>query len=197
MKLLIPIIAVLALVGCERRDQAASEAIIGVDAMAQMIGTEEGYAVAQGATDYILATRGAVSAADLPPPHWTTADVIEQPQAYADEGKKSREENSGGFWAMVGAGALTAAALLAGAVRSLGIGGHIAQLAAGVFLNRTQKETKRAREMLADIAPVVIQAVEVANADNVKDLVKIELDGEAILNDIIEQIAGQKKTPPI
>lgn len=199
MKFYLPLLMlpVLLLIGCSGRDQAAAEAVQGTRALATMAGTQEAQTVAAGATDYILATRGKGSVEELPAPQWNPQAIIDNAQGYADAGRSARDEMSGGFWALVGGGALAGVALLAGAVRTLGVGGPIAQLVASVVLSRTEKQTRKQREALADIAPVIIQAVETVNAQSVKELVSAELSGKDVLNAIIENLANQKKTPPV
>jgi hypothetical protein len=206
------ILALLALAGCGKdaiRDQAASDAIAGVEAF-PIIARAHGIApealafmdaLLPGVTDYILAARGVKAVTDLPPPRRTPAAIAADIPAYVDDGAKTKEEAaSGTFWAILGGTVLT----ILGILRQTGLGGPIVQSIAGmasVVMERSATRQQRAAQVqvqgqLASIGQTLTQVIELAPPElsgPIKQLAKDALPPSTHV--LIQEIVAPLKKP--
>ena len=150
-------VIILALTGCKDgpRDQAAADAIAGIDAMT--IVAPETQPIAVGATDHVLATRGLERRGQLPTPRMAPATIVNNADAYQQQGKDAIEASKSlGFVGIL----LGAAVAIAGIIKATGLGGPLVQMAATLVESRATKAQKQHASDLAGVGVVAIQVLE-------------------------------------
>lgn len=171
MKLAIPFLLILAGCASQARDQAAADALAGIDAMAQVAPATA--PIASGASDHVLATRGVRDRSELPAPQMQPAAIVAAPEDYQAQGKQAIEDSAG--WGVL-AGIGSALVLALGVARQLGVGGPLVGIAEWVLTSgrqRAQEAAKQARQGdLAGAAVSIIGAIESAPAAVAKPVKK-------------------------
>ena len=205
--LIIAVLAVLAallLGGCKTdmaRDQAAADAIAGVDAMVMV--APETAPIGVGVELHALATRGKERRDQLPAPQMAPAAIVADADIYQDQGRKAVKDSlSVGFWAAAG-GVLV---LALGAIKATGLGGSIVTAAASLLLSAKQKVEERRRGDMAGVGQALIEAVETADpaiAQPMKKLAKDAIgrvvgpEGMAVVARVVDAMARPDPVPPV
>ena len=162
------LVALLALQGCDARRQAAADAVEGIKVLRDEHPASVRHPIADAAAK-LAASAAGTTVDKLPAPTISAGQIPDRLQEYVTIADKSA--SSVGFWLAVGGWSIAAVSVIAGAVRMSGMGGPIVNIAATILESATAKKEREREKSLAGAATVMIGVIEDQNAGPIKKAV--------------------------
>lgn len=197
MKFILALAFVIFLSSCasNERQQNASNAIAGIEALGSFdLDEATRQIIAQGATKHSLAAVNTSSVSDLPPPTIDASAIVVDPGQYLKAAEEAYSRATKGFLLSAATWGVAGLALLAAAVRVVGLGGPVVQVASSLILSATQKKEQEKQRSLATLATKAIGVIEELDVKPAKKAVSkvVSPEEQAMILEVLNRKAQQE-----